>query len=85
MKRIVFVLTACLPPLLLSSCATTSVSGGVSVGAGWYGPWPYDSAWYGAPGTVIVGPPVHPRPGPGPGPRPPGPRPMPHGGGGFRR
>ncbi|HEX6592593.1 MAG TPA: hypothetical protein VF050_11385 [Moraxellaceae bacterium] len=83
MKRVALVVIAGLSPFLLGSCASTSVSGGVSVGTGWYGPWPYDPAWYGNSGTVIVGPPPRPRP---PGPRPgPGPRPMPHGGGGFRR
>lgn len=81
----------------LSACSSANVSGGVSVSSGWYGPWGYDNYWYDTPGTVIVGPPIHPRPlppdvRPNPPPRPvqplPPPRPMPRppmGGGGRRR
>lgn len=84
--------------IALTSCSSANVSGGVSVSSGgWYGPWGYDNYWYDTPGTVIVGPPIHPRPlppdvRPNPPPRPvqplPPPRPMPRppmGGGGRRR
>lgn len=81
--------------IALSSCSSANVSGGVSVSSGWYGPWGYDNYWYDTPGTVIVGPPIHPRPLPPPDirpdPRPPRPvqpmpmpRPMPRMGGGRR-
>ncbi|MGH8492944.1 MAG: hypothetical protein ACRERR_07545 [Moraxellaceae bacterium] len=81
---------------LLTACSSATVSGGVSVHSGWYGPWGYDNYWYDGYNPVIVGPPIHPHPPVGgvrPDPPRPAhpiypatPRPMPRaGGGGGRR